>query len=506
MKIKRLSNIIKIFILVTMIALSLSAAKKRPTIHLIGDSTMADKPLDDNPERGWGQLLPLFFTQEIGIVNYAKNGRSTKSFIQQGLWAEVKKELSPGDYVFIQFGHNDAKKSDTARYAEAHTDYRDNLIQFITETQEKAATPVLITPVNRRKFDHETYEFIDQHGDYPKVVRELAAEYELPLIDLHRTSMNYFTYLGKERSEKLFLRAPAGVHKFYPDGKADNTHFNRRGAIEIAKLVIEEMRAIGLPPVKYLKNGPELSTIGTGKVVGLDYFYNHEFKKGKPYHYIWEDRANSGFYELGNLFENHDAFIAKVETAPTPEILKRLSIYIIVDPDTPKETEKPNYMTLKEAKVIEDWVKGGGVLVLLSNDAGNAEFEHFNCLTEKFGLHFNEVSLNPVINKDYEMAKFVDLPQHPIFEKVEKIYMKEISSLTLSGNAKAILKKGDDVIIAKVQRGNGMVLAVGDPWLYNEYIDNRRLPKEFENWQAAQNLVKWLLEYAPVVRDMRGKK
>ncbi|MDD5541188.1 MAG: rhamnogalacturonan acetylesterase, partial [Candidatus Marinimicrobia bacterium] len=205
----------------------LSFAKlNKPTIHLIGDSTMADKPLDDNPERGWGQLFPLFFTHEIQIINYARNGRSTKSFIDQGLWIEVYNNLKPGDYVFIQFGHNDAKKSDTTRYADAHTAYRDNLIRFIAETREKGANQVLITPVNRRKFS-DTGEFIDQHGEYPVVVRELATEYNVPLIDLHARSLELFRKLGPVKSEGLFLRAPAGVYKALPEGKSDNTHFNR---------------------------------------------------------------------------------------------------------------------------------------------------------------------------------------------------------------------------------------------------------------------------------------
>ncbi|MBN2279470.1 MAG: rhamnogalacturonan acetylesterase [Candidatus Marinimicrobia bacterium] len=495
-----------LIVILMLSALWLIAGPKKPTLHLIGDSTMADKPLDDNPERGWGQVLPLFFSQDIQIINYAKNGRSTKSFLREGLWDKVKSNLKEGDFVFIQLGHNDAKETDTTRFAAPHTDYRHNLLRFITESREKEAVPVLITPVNRRKFEPETSEFIDQHGEYPAVVRELAMQYDLPLIDLHQSSLNYFQYLGPEKSELLFLRAPAGVYKFYPEGKSDNTHFNRQGALEIARLVIEGMKAINLPLVKYLKKAPELSNIGSGKVVGLDYYYNHEYKKGQPYHYIWEDRENSGFYELGNLFENNDAFICHMDSAPTTETLSKLSLYIIVDPDTPKETEKPNTITLQDADIIENWVKEGGLLLMMSNDSGNAEFEHFNWLAERFGLHFKEVSLNRVEAKNYDMAKFINLPDHPIFNNISKIYMKEISTLELSGKAQAILKKDSETVIALSKIGRGMVVAVGDPWLYNEYIDNRRLPDSFENWQAAQNLVKWLLENAPVVRDVGKTK
>jgi len=478
----------------------LSFAKlNKPTIHLIGDSTMADKPLDDNPERGWGQLFPLFFTHEIQIINYARNGRSTKSFIDQGLWIEVYNNLKPGDYVFIQFGHNDAKKSDTTRYADAHTAYRDNLIRFIAETREKGANQVLITPVNRRKFS-DTGEFVDQHGEYPVLVRELATEYNVPLIDLHARSLELFRKLGPVKSEGLFLRAPAGVYKALPEGKSDNTHFNRTGAIKICELVINEMKAIDLPVARYLKNGPELSDIGAGKVVGLDYYYNHEFKNGRQYHYTWEDRENSGFYELGNLFENTGAFISKIADEPTAAELERLSVYIIVDPDTPLETDEPNYISRKAVKTITRWVRSGGVLVLLGNDAGNAEFEHFNQLAKNFGFWFNEVSLNRVENKQFDMAKFDNLPNHLLFENVAKIYLKEIATLSLAGRAEPILIADENVIIAKSNYGRGMVLAIGDPWLYNEYIDNRKLPADFENYQAAQNFCRWLLNLAKRVR------
>ena len=488
-----------IFLTAAALTIIIYAAHNKPRVHLIGDSTMADKPLDDNPERGWGQLFPLYFTQEIQIINYARNGRSTKSFIDEGLWANVYNNLKPGDFVFIQFGHNDAKSSDTTRYAPARTTYRANLIRFITESRGKGAYPILITPVNRRKFN-EAGEFVDQHGDYPVVVRELAAEYDAPLIDLHARSWELFSHLGAEKSAELFLRVPAGVYKHYPDGKSDNTHFNRYGAIRICELVIEEMKAIDLPLVKYLKDGPELSDMGVGKVVGLDYFYNHEFKNGNQYHYTWEDRENSGFYELGNLFENCGAFIAEVCAEPTPEELARLSIYIIVDPDTPQETTVPNYISEKAIKTITNWVESGGVLVLLGNDAGNAEFEHFNQLAQNFGIHFNEVSLNRVTNKNYEMGKFDNLPDHPLFENITKIYMKEVASLTLTGNAEPILISDGNVIIASSKYGQGLVLAIGDPWLYNEYIDNRILPADFENYSAARNFCNWLLNQAKRVR------
>jgi len=228
-----------------------------PVIYLVGDSTMANKPVEDNPERGWGQMFPLFFNEELTIENHAKNGRSTKSFIQEGLWQKVLDKLKSGDFVFIQFGHNDQKISDTNRYAEAHTTYRQNLIRYVTETREKGANPVLLTPVNRRKFDKDG-KFIDQHGDYPSVVRSVAEEMEIPLIDLHKKSEKVFSELGEEKTKELFLWIPPNKYKSLPDGKTDNTHFSSDGAVLIASLVVEGMKEIALPVIKYLKPNPHL--------------------------------------------------------------------------------------------------------------------------------------------------------------------------------------------------------------------------------------------------------
>ena len=230
----------------------------KPVIYLIGDSTCANKSLDDNPERGWGQLLPNFFNEDVIIENYAVNGRSTKSFRDLGHWSIVYDKLKPGDYVFIQFGHNDSKLTDTTRYAEAHTAYKENLIRYIMETKSKGATPILLTPVNRRKFD-EKGNFIDQHGDYPAVVREVAVEMKVELIDIHKKSFDLFSKLGAEETKKIFLHVPAKIYKTFPEGREDNTHFIRNGAIEVARLVIEGIKELNLPIAKSIIISPQFS-------------------------------------------------------------------------------------------------------------------------------------------------------------------------------------------------------------------------------------------------------
>jgi len=214
---------------------------EKVSIFLIGDSTMSNKLAGDEPEKGWGQLFPEYFNDQVLIENHAKNGRSTKSFINEGLWKKVLDRIKPGDFVLIQFGHNDSKASDSTRYAEANITYKNNLINYILETRNKGGIPVLITPVNRRKFD-EHGNFVDQHGDYPKVVREVAAELNVHLIDLHESSLKLFSELGADESKKLFLYVKPGFYTKYPDGKEDDTHFNEYGARIVAELVVEEIK------------------------------------------------------------------------------------------------------------------------------------------------------------------------------------------------------------------------------------------------------------------------
>lgn len=504
MKVKFPKSFLSIFIAASILVIAAFIYAPKQVIYLIGDSTCANKPLDDNPERGWGQLIPNFFNEDVIIENHAVNGRSTKSFRDLGHWNVVYDKLKPGDYVFIQFGHNDSKITDTSRYAEAHTSFKQNLIRYVEEVRSKGAVPVLLTPVNRRKFDDKG-NFVDQHGDYPSVIKEVAGELNVPLIDIHKMSLELFSKLGPEETKKIFLHVSPKVYKTFPEGKEDNTHFTRYGAIEIARLVIQGIKELNLPFAKDIILSPSFLQNADGKVAALDYYFNHELKKdakGKEYqyHYTWEDPENSGYSKLGNLIENLGAQLYEVHNPPKYDELKNVSIYIIVDPDTPKETEKPNYISEEDIKEIIRFVNNGGVLVLLGNDKGNCEFENFNKLAENFGIHFNEVSSNRVEGTKYEMGRFDKFPNHPLFKNLKNIYLKEISTLKLSSPALPLFQNGDDIIMATSKSGNGFVFAVGDPWIYNEYIDHRRLPAEYQNYEAAENLFSWLLDMSKKVR------
>ena len=234
--------------------ISLNCLAQKPTIYGIGDSTMANKPIEnENPERGWGQMLPLFFNEKINIDNRAVNGRSTKSFLDLNLWDAVYKNLKPGDYVFIQFGHNDGKVTDSTRYTNPHTVYRHNLIRYVTETRQKGAIPILFSSITRRNFNEQGV-LISTHGDYTLETRLVAQEFNVPFID-----MEYYTELlemkyGPEKSKQLHLHYKKGEIAFFPEGKEDNTHLCVKGATEISKIAVEELKKTNLDLIKYIKS------------------------------------------------------------------------------------------------------------------------------------------------------------------------------------------------------------------------------------------------------------
>ena len=239
-------------ILLSIFAVTASAQKTPVTIFMAGDSTMAIKQPDKRPETGWGEMLGKYFKDgTVTIDNRAMNGRSTKTFISEGRWQSIVDALQKGDYVFIQFGHNDESKEKGERYTPP-ADYRNNLIRFITDVKAKGGNPVLLTPVMRRKFD-STGNFVDTHGEYPDIVRTVAKEQKVPFIDMHLDSEVVIESYGIEGSRKLFLQLKSGENPNYPNGIEDNTHFNPLGADEIAKLAVKGIKDNKIGLRKYLK-------------------------------------------------------------------------------------------------------------------------------------------------------------------------------------------------------------------------------------------------------------
>lgn len=242
------------FLMLFIVALtSFVSAQKRPVIvFLAGDSTMAEKLSEKRPETGWGEMLGQHFRPgKVLIENRAMNGRSTRTFISEGRWQKIVDDLKKGDYVLIQFGHNDSSKEKGERYTPPE-DFRKNLIRFVNDVRAKQAYPVLLTPVMRRRFDGNG-KFYDTHGQYPDVVRSVAAALDIPLFDMHKKSEALILRYGEEGSRRLFLQLKPGESPNYPNGIEDNTHFSPLGAEEIAKLALECIKESKIGLGKLLK-------------------------------------------------------------------------------------------------------------------------------------------------------------------------------------------------------------------------------------------------------------
>lgn len=260
---------IKLILLLLLCSVLLVATKddKRPVrIFMAGDSTMALKPLykmvydsisGDSlrelfPERGWGQLLPEYFDTNVIIEDYAQNGRSSRTFIEQGWWQKIIDNVQPGDYVVIQFGHNDSAKDRPDRYTPP-ADYVKNLSGFVDQVIAKKGKPIICTSVVRRRFD-KNGNFMDSHGEYIKLALEVAHKKNITFIDMYHKSKILLMNLGPEKSIPLFLHVAVGESKIFPEGKTDNTHFRESGAETMAGLFVDGLKENNIEELtKYLK-------------------------------------------------------------------------------------------------------------------------------------------------------------------------------------------------------------------------------------------------------------
>lgn len=243
----------KIFLLFSIVISTFILAQKKPTLFLIGDSTMANKENPDkNPEHGWGQVLNQFFTTGIEIQNHAMNGRSSKSFRTEGRWAAIEKQLKKGDFVIIQFGHNDQKVKDSTKFTNPYTQYRANLERYVKETRAKGAIPILMTSIVRRNFN-ENGVLIDTHKEYPLVVRMVANDLNVPFVDMQLLTEQLEIAYGPENSKKLHLHFKEGEEPYYPKGKDDDTHLSKLGADLEAKLAANSLKNMKTGLEKFIK-------------------------------------------------------------------------------------------------------------------------------------------------------------------------------------------------------------------------------------------------------------
>jgi len=223
------------------------------TIFIAGDSTAANKTPEVYPESSWGEAIGQFFNEKVRISNHAMNGRSSKSFVDEGRLQAILDQIKEGDYLFIQFAHNDEKEQDPTRYTDPRTTYKQYLRMYIDGARAKRAIPVLLTPVNRRFF--ENGKIINTHREYYRAMKELAEEMSVPLIEVCEKRRVLFERTGEEKTKEIFLWVKPGEYPNYPNGKQDNTHFSTKGAVEIAKLVVDGIKNdIDSPLKEYLKD------------------------------------------------------------------------------------------------------------------------------------------------------------------------------------------------------------------------------------------------------------
>ncbi len=237
----------------------------------------------------------------------------------------------------------------------------------------------------------------------------------------------------------------------------------------------------------------------THPIITLDAFYNNEIKKDTKgndfrWHYAWEELSNSGIACLGEQFIDKGAILNTLITAPTVAGLKNSKVYIIIDADHVKDNLHPNYMNEREASLIAGWVKQGGTLLVMTNDSANTDLEHTNILLQKFGISATNNSVNMVKGNAFEMGNVFAVKDNGVFSTQLKFHLKEVSALSVKAPATVVATNGTVPVIAKANYGQGKVMVVGDPWLYNEYIDGRKLPKQYQNFEAAQELVNWLIK------------
>jgi unsaturated rhamnogalacturonyl hydrolase len=242
--------------------------------------------------------------------------------------------------------------------------------------------------------------------------------------------------------------------------------------------------------------------LGRDDTILVDAWFNSQqrpdaFGRQVYFHYKWNDRSNDGYSLLGNIFNNSGAQTKTMYTAPAVSALSQAQVYIIASPDTTAKNPNRHLVQPEDAAQIADWVKAGGVLMLLANDPANTDLEHFNLIADRFGIHFNSVLRKHVLGNSYEMGKIAVPAGSPIFHDSHTLFMKDVCTIAASSSARPILRDGDDILMATARYGKGTVFATVDPWLYNEYTDGRKLPAEYDNYAAGKELVRWILAQVP---------
>jgi unsaturated rhamnogalacturonyl hydrolase len=304
---------------------------------------------------------------------------------------------------------------------------------------------------------------------------------------------------------KQFIKTEKGQTNLYGTVKVSGLGGNpyRDGSFEYymsEPVIVNDPKGVGA--FILASNEMELlptMTNGKGKTIVMDNYFNRETKKDAfgntiVHHYKWWEQDNGGFSFMNHVIEKNGARTAVLDVAPTAENLKGADIFFLIDPDWPKENKTPNYIEPQHIEALYNWVKNGGVLVMMANDSNNVEFTRYNQLAAKFGMHFNENMRHDVIDNQFEQGALPIAAGHPVFKNVKKVFIKQLCTQTLSKPAVSVYTENNEVLMSRAKIGKGTVFAVGDPWFYNEYVDGRKIPAQYENYKAANDLVLWLLQ------------
>ena len=242
--------------------------------------------------------------------------------------------------------------------------------------------------------------------------------------------------------------------------------------------------------------------LGRGRNVVVNGWFNSQqradaFGRAVYFHYKWDSMDEPGYSLFGHIFRNYGANTAELDAEPTVANLKSADVYVIASPDNLNKNPHPHYANAEDAAQIAQWVKAGGVLMIMENDTSYADLDHFNVVSEKFGIHFNSVLRKHVVGTDWEQGKIVIDGKGLIFHHPHTICVKDVCTITTSDPARAVLAEGNDVFMATAKYGKGTVYAMVDPWLYNEYTDGRKLPIAYDNFAAGNELVRWIVAQIP---------
>jgi unsaturated rhamnogalacturonyl hydrolase len=242
--------------------------------------------------------------------------------------------------------------------------------------------------------------------------------------------------------------------------------------------------------------------IGRGDTVMVDGWFNSQLRQDAfgqevNFHYKWDSEDEPGYSMLGHIFRNFGAQTRPHFMEPTFANLHGAQVFIVASPDNIEKNPHPHFANAEDATQIAEWVNAGGVLMIMENDTSFADLDHFNVISDKFGIHFNNVLRKHVIGRQWDMGKIAVDGAGPIFHHPHTLYMKDVCTISASGPAKPLLSEGNDIFMAVAKYGKGTVYAVVDPWLYNEYTDGRKLPAMYDNYAAGKELARWILEQVP---------